>query len=412
MRLRLTLIYGALFLASGAGLLAITYLLVASHPFPPRPSHQTAPPVYLAPVLRAAELNQLLGESGIALAIMTVVSAALGWLVASRMLRPLQTMARTTQRISEKNLHERFGLHGSPSELKDLGDTLDDLLARLEAAFDAQRRFIANASHELRTPLALSRTLLEDPLTDPAATIDSFRSACQEALAAGEQQEQLIEALLTLARSQRGLDGRSPVDLGAIASNELRARQADATARSVHLSAAIRPTCLLGEARLIERMVSNLIDNALRYNMPGGHVKLTTGVQAGQAILTVTNTGPQVPAAAIERLFQPFQRLADDRTGERDGLGLGLSIVAAIAQAHGADLAVQPAPGGGLDITVTFPAPEPSSSPHQTAMAATMADAVHLRRPEPATPPAASFQGNPALGPAGEVRGDYAGRSG
>jgi signal transduction histidine kinase len=369
LRLRLTLLYGGLFLASGAALLAIAYALTAAQTqgFPigaarPGPA-VTSPPASIAAVplpqaflwARAATLHQLLTQSGIALAIMTAASVGLGWLMAGRALRPLQAMTATTQRISADSLHQRLAVPG-PAELRELGDTIDGLLARLDDAFDAQRAFVANASHELRTPLTLTRALIEAALSDPGATTGTFRSACQEVLAAGEQQEHLIEALLTLARSQRGLSHHDPVDLHDITADMLRALETEAVTRTVKVDAGISPASLLGDARLIERLVFNLIQNALSYNMPGGLVQVTTGMRERRAFLTVTNTGPVVAAADIERLLQPFQRLHADRTSQHDGHGLGLSIVAAIARAHDARLSVHPAPGGGLDIGITFPA--------------------------------------------------------
>jgi signal transduction histidine kinase len=380
LRLRLTLLYGGLFLTSGAALLAITYTLTASlsETFPiaaVKPGPGTLPPVGIlvgrvppaALWARAATLHQLLTQSGIALAIMTLASVGLGWLMAGRALRPLQAMTATTQRISADSLHERLAVPG-PRELRELGDTIDGLLARLDGAFDAQRAFVANASHELRTPLTLARALIEAALSDPGATTGTFRSACQEVLAAGEQQEHLIDALLTLARSQRGLTHRDPVDLHDIATDVLRALEPEAATRGVKVNAEISPASLLGDARLIERLISNLTQNALRYNMPGGHVQVTTGTREGQASIRVINTGPAVPAGEIERLLQPFQRLSADRAGQHDGHGLGLSIVAAIARAHHARLSVRPAPGGGLDIRITFPpaSPSPRSNGHRT----------------------------------------------
>src|SRR6266568_3798498 len=226
-RLRLTLLYSSLFLASGAGLLAINYVLVAQRitglvsvptellPQPTAPRLGTPSKVSgtdpIAQLLRAqaaADLHQLLVQSGIALSIMAVIAIVLGWVVAGRVLRPLQTMTTTTRQISEKNLHERLALPGPPDELKDLGDTIDGLLARLEAAFEAQRRFVANASHELRTPLTLERAMIEVALADPHADEESLRAVCERVLAAGAEQERVIEALLTLARSQREIEER------------------------------------------------------------------------------------------------------------------------------------------------------------------------------------------------------------
>jgi signal transduction histidine kinase len=362
-RLRLTLLYGSLFLAAGAGLLAITYLFLA---------HWLANDIFyvsgqeagvqvgigyaLLQELSAAVLHELLLGSGIALATMAVAATGLGWLVAGRILRPLQTMTATTRRISEHSLHQRLAAHGPADELKDLSDTIDGLLARLEAAFDAQQQFVANASHELRTPLTTERTILEVALANPHTTLDSLRAACQDVLAVGQQQERLIEALLTLARSQRGLDRREHCDLAAITSTVVHARQADAHSRGLHLDLRLGAALTPGDPRLIERLVANLVDNALRHNTPGGRVAITTGTRAGHAVVTVTNTGAAVPAAQIGRLFQPFQRLDADRTGAPGGLGLGLSIIAAIANAHGADLSARPRTGGGLKVEVGFPA--------------------------------------------------------
>ena len=245
---------------------------------------------------------------------------------------------------------------GPADELKDLADTIDGLLGRLQAAFDAQRQFVANASHELRTPLTLTRTLLQMTLTDPRPTMDGFRATCQDVLAAGDQQEQLIEALLTLARSQRGLDRREPADLAAITRDVLRARDPDAAKRGVAVSASIGEAPVLGDSRLLERMAANLIDNAIRHNIPGGMLHVRVTAEDGQATLTITNTGPVIPATQAGRLLQPFQRLAPGRPADGECLGLGLSIVAAIARAHQAALAVRPRDGGGLEVEVCLTA--------------------------------------------------------
>jgi len=366
-RLRLTLLYGGLFLLSGCGLLGITYLLVAarsrganttgtagSHASHPDTSRLAAgSPQALQ---QAADLHQFLIQSGFALAIMAVAAIGLGWLVAGRILRPLRVMAAATRQISENNLHKRLGAQGPGDEIKDLADTIDSLLARLEAAFDSQRHFAASASHELRTPLALQRTTLELALADPAATAGSLRSACEEVLAEGQHQEKLVEALLTLARSQQALGHRVPADLATVAGNVLRTRHPVAQNRGLYLTARLSPALTTGDPRLIERLIANLVDNALTHNAASGRAEITTGTTVGHAVLTVTNTGPEIPADQVSRLFQPFQRAADPG-GEPQGTGLGLSIVAAIAKAHDAILTASPAPGGGLAVTVSFPAP-------------------------------------------------------
>jgi signal transduction histidine kinase len=375
---RLTLLYGGLFLACGAALLAITYLLVA-RTFPPgnamslglagshtsgaTPGGRPSGPLSLASLgaraaldAQHADLHRLLLVSVISLPVMVVVSLTLGWVVAGRVLRPLRTITAKTRQISEDNLHQRLALEGPPDELKDLGDTIDGLLARLDAAFEAQRRFAANVSHELRTPLTVGRTLLEMILDDPGANVESFRDVCQDVLEAGNQQEQIIEALFTLARSQRGLDRRQHLDLAVIAAEVARAREPGAIAEGLRLDVSVQSAPVSGDPHLIQRLVSNLVDNALHHNHPGGNVHVLVDAQARQARLKVTNTGPHVPPDQVGRLLEPFQRMATDRAGQHDGLGLGLSIVAAIANSHHATLHAKPRTDGGLDVQVTFPA--------------------------------------------------------
>ncbi len=305
-------------------------------------------------VQRISDLHQLVIESSIALAIMALISAGLGWVVAGRVLAPLRTMTTATQQISEANLHERLSMQGPQDELRQLADTIDGLLGRLEGAFDAQRRFVANASHELRTPLTTVRALLELILSDPKATVGTFRTTCQQVLDESAQQEQLIDSLLALAHGERGVDTPEPIDLAAIAGEALAAREAEAAARGVQLEVSLEPALVSGDRRLIERLVSNLVDNALRHNMPGGSVRVAVRELAGEVELAVANTGPVVPDEEVERLLQPFQRLAGDRVGHGDGLGLGLSIVAAIANAHQAALDVRAGADGGLEVDVRF----------------------------------------------------------
>jgi signal transduction histidine kinase len=373
-RFRLTALYCFLFFPSGVVLVFITYFLIVltERPKPIEPSlHKSlhkptitsgvgSHRVSTNPNLGGATVHiGLLGhsialDSGefivgscIILVAMIGVSVLLGWFAAGRVLRPLRVMTATTRRISERNLHERLALAGPDDELTDLGDTIDGLLARLEAAFDSERRFVANASHELRTPLMLSQTLLQVALADPAITLESLRAACEEAIDTGKDQAQLIEALLTLARSQSGLDHREPVDLTAVVNNILNANESTATAKRLRVHTALDNAALSGDARLISRLVSNLIDNAIRYNITGGRLVVTLAARAEAATLTVTNTGPPVPLDQVDRLLQPFQRAAPDRTAP-NGFGLGLSIVAQIAEAHGARLDVRPGAEGGL----------------------------------------------------------------
>jgi signal transduction histidine kinase len=389
-RLRLTALYSLLFLLSGAVLLTITYLLVEHNPnavfiyntetkhvghkltlYRHRVSGQGAlkalgslkarpslPGFRQAQALAEKALRQhgsdvhtLLIGSIAGLAGMAVLSVLLGWVVAGRALRPVRTMTATAQRISAHNLHERLAIEGPQDELRQLADTINDLLARLEAAFSTQRHFVANASHELRTPLTLQRTLLEVVLADPGADIGALRKACERAVAAGEANERLIESLLTLATSERGLDARERVDVAALAAQVLMERRLDANARQVHLEAALLPAVTFGSPQLLERLVTNLVDNALRHNVPGGWARVATGAGRGAVTLSVRNSGPLVPAEEIDRLLEPFQRLDNDA----GGVGLGLSIVRAVARAHGAAVACTAKNEGGLEVEISFP---------------------------------------------------------
>ena len=386
-RLRLTLLFGALFLAAGAAVLGITYGLVshatngiivartysgsvqaggAAETVPGLQQLQTQA-VANAAGARAAEDDTLLIDSGIALGIMAVVAAALGWFVAGRALRPLSRISAAARRISAANLHERLALREPGDDLRELADMMDDLFARLDTSFGAQRQFVANASHELRTPLARSRTLMEVALRDPGASAESLRATCQRVLAAGEEQERLIEALLTLARGQRGNGRREPLDLAAITRDVLAARGTEVTARGLGMEVTLRPALLAGDRALTERAVANLIDNALRHNVPDGTVWVTVGTESGQAVLTVANTGPDVPPADVGRLLVPFERGGTAPSSRArpsasgDGLGLGLPIVQAIATAHGAALTIAARPeGGGLTAELAFPAADPA----------------------------------------------------
>jgi signal transduction histidine kinase len=304
--------------------------------------------------------QQALIASAIALAVIVMAATVIGWLLAGRVLRPLRTITAAARRISASSLHERLALSGPHDELKELADTLDNLFARLEASFNAQRRFAANASHELRTPLTRERALLQVTRADPASTTGTWQAVSEELLASNAEQERLIEALLTLANSEAGPGEHEPVDLAAITSAALADARPEIGRRGLTVHADIRPAILDGDPLLLQQLVTNLIDNAVRHNIPGGEVRVATGASGGPAVLSVTNSGQAIPADEVDRLFQPFQRFGP-RPARRDGgHGLGLSIVRAIATAHFAAVAARPRPGGGLAIEVTFPA---SSAP-------------------------------------------------
>ena len=410
-RLRLTLLYGGLFLVSGAALLAITYLLVinatsgfifkepnrisavitqpghdglrsgahagviesagggtgslAGHSqlagdtqYAGRPTGAPNPSQLEAEASRqrASTLHEILVQSGIALALMSLASILLGWFVAGRALRPLRTITSTTRQISANDLHRRLALEGPDDELKELGDTIDELFGRLAASFEAQRRFVADASHELRTPLALSRAMLQVALADPELTLDSLRAACDDVLAAGAEHEQLIEALLMLARSQRGLDHCEAIELATVVDKALANYRPQAEAKGLTITSELDASAVIsGDSRLVSRLVSNLVENAIRYNVPLGHIEVSVSGRAEHVQLIVSNSGPSIPTEQVERLIQPFQRLATTRGSKGDGHGLGLSIVAAIAAAHDAALHVEPEPSGGLGVEVSFP---------------------------------------------------------
>ncbi|MEV0152018.1 MULTISPECIES: HAMP domain-containing sensor histidine kinase [unclassified Nonomuraea] len=307
-------------------------------------------------------LPQLLTGCAVALVILVPVALALGWFVAGRFLRPLRAITATAKIISAGDLHRRLALGEPTDELTELGHTLDDLFARLQASFDAQRHFVANASHELLTPLAGLRTLLEVALADTDADTETLRSVCQEALALGGHQERLVQALLALATSERGVTRRDPLDLSQVVEGVLASRRGQATEKGIDLAERLAPAVTAGDPRLIESLVANLVDNAIRHNHAGGHVEVTTRTSGTEATLTVANSGPVIPDNQIQRLFRPFQRLAPERHGRHVGYGLGLAIVSAVSQAHHATIITGARPEGGLCITVRFAQVSPARS--------------------------------------------------
>jgi signal transduction histidine kinase len=345
LRTQLTLLYAGPFFVSGVLLLSVP-ILQTRESVPA--GTQSGPGPGMQP---GTDMSRILAISTFALAAMVLVSIVLGWLVAGRFLRPLRTITATARDISATNLHRRLGLTGRTDEFAELASTLDDLFGRLEAAFASQRHFVANASHELRTPLTAERTLLQVALADPDATVDSLRAACRDVLTLGEGQERLIEALLTLAGGEQGVEQREPFDLAVVARGVLLTRQTE----GIEVDSALGAAPAAGDPRLVESLVANLVDNALRHNVPGGRVEIATATVEGGARITVGNTGPVVPPDEVERLFEPFQQLGGERIRHTAGHGLGLAIVQAIAGAHGAALTARSRPEGGLDIEVTFP---------------------------------------------------------
>lgn len=399
-RLRLTALYGGLFLACGTILLAVTYVLVEQAIAPGGHINESGLPqipgrfsagagvvsksrlpagplpnlssleVGLAKQIAGSDLHHVLVDAPVALAIVTLIALVLGWLVAGRVLRPLAVITAAARRISASSLNKRLALAGPDDELKALGDTLDGLFARLEASFHAQRNFVANASHELRSPLTRERAMLQVALDDPGTTADTWRGVARDVLASNAEQESLIEALLVLASSQGGIGERELLDLAPITAKMLAPAGAEAASRDLSVDAVTMPAPLLGDKLLVERLAANLVGNALRHNIPGGNVQVRTATRDGHAVLTVANTGPAVPPEAVGRLFQPFLRLDGRQVRRHRGHGLGLSIVDAIATAHGATIAAQPRTGGGLAIEVTFP-PIPAEPPPAIATGST-----------------------------------------
>lgn len=297
--------------------------------------------------LRAMVLFSLLSLGGVGL-----LAGLFGWLLAGRALAPLHDVTATARRVADLNLNERISMTGPDDEIKVLADTFDGMLERLDRAFDGQRRFVANASHELRTPLAINRTLIEVALDDPSAA-ESTRRLGETLLAVNHRQERLIEGLLLLASSERRLETRVRVDLGDVVGRAVAA----ADHAGVTISTQLRPTPTLGDPTLLERLAANLVDNAVRYNVPDGWVQVVVEPRGGSAVLVVENSGPVVPPSEVDGLLEPFRRLsregADTRTG--GGTGLGLSIVRSVTAAHGGRLLPSARPDGGLSITVELP---------------------------------------------------------
>ncbi|MEV0222662.1 HAMP domain-containing sensor histidine kinase [Streptomyces sp. NPDC050704] len=377
-RIRLTLLYGGMFLIAGILLLSIIYLLAAEAlnvgsglPFRIVSGGVTSPTCNFPPSPSATELNEamnacvneqrqhaldnLLSRSLLALLGLAVIAFAFGYAMAGRVLAPLGRITRTARAVAGSDLSRRIELDGPDDELKELADTFDDMLERLQRAFTAQQRFVGNASHELRTPLAINRTLLEVHLSDPGAPVE-LQQLGKTLLATNERSEQLVEGLLLLARSDNQIVERKPVDLAEVASQAVDQVRAEADAKGVEIRGEQTAAVVQGNGVLLERIALNLVQNAVRYNVAeDGWVEVTTEMQHGQAVLVVSNTGPVVPAYEIDNLFEPFRRLRTERTGSDKGVGLGLSIARSVARAHGGHIAAEPREGGGLVMRVTLP---------------------------------------------------------
>ncbi|MFB7184930.1 sensor histidine kinase [Streptomyces sp. NPDC056230] len=383
-RTRIALVYGGVFLVLGTALLATVNLASrAGTDSQARAIARTAavvqpgyavngplitrrslgpPTVYdLTDHVSDAAGHQLLIWSAAALLVMTACAVGVGWWTAGRVLRPVHAMTAKARRLSEHTLHERIASSGPDDELKELGDTLDALLARLEKAFDSQRRFIANASHELRTPLATQRAAIQIGLDDPSP--DDLVQTRQTLLDNNRRSERLIEGLLVLARSERGLatGEREAVDFAQVVAEE--------TARHPGVKADAGPCAVRGNRMLLAQLVANLLANAVTYNVPDGTVEVSLVTVGNGALLEVRNTGPVVDAADIPGLFEPFRRgEGKDRMGP--GSGLGLSIVRSIAVAHGGTVTAVPGPEGGLAVTVRLPADQLSTAASRSAIQA------------------------------------------
>src|SRR5512132_1621623 len=282
-------------------------------------------------------------------------SLGLGWVVAGRVLRPLQQITATAQRLSERTLHQRIALDGPDDELKELADPCDQMLARLDAAFDAQRRFAADASHELRTPLAITRTEVDVALADPDTSPAELRAMAERVRDATGRSERLIEGLLTLARSEHQPRVWQPADLADAATGALQHARHQDNPAGLRVAAGLRPAPVAGDPALLERMVANLVENAVRHNQPDGWLEVTTGISDGRVFVNVANGGREIPADRVESLFEPFRRLHARVASPSRGAGLGLSIVRSVARAHGGDAHARALPDGGLEVTVWLP---------------------------------------------------------
>jgi signal transduction histidine kinase len=376
LRWRLTIVYGAVAAAVGLALLMLSVYLVnrallagrldLPGAFVPLPNGGVLALDTFQERLRSETLHTLTRQGLLVLLALGTVGVGVAYLLAGRVLRPLQQITSTAQRLSAEQLDARIALPGPADELKELADTFDAMLDRLQASFEAQRRFVADASHELRTPLAVMRTEVDVALADPGASADDLRAAAVVVRDATMRADRLVDSLLLLARSDRlsvdGLPLRERVDLPEVCALAVSAVEAEAAERRITVTSSYAPVAVLGDRGLVERLAGNLVENAVRHNTDGGWVRVDAGTVDGRARLQVMNTGPVVPAEEVPRLFEPFRRQGTARTSRR-GAGLGLSIVRAVATVHGGTVVAQARPGGGLVVTVDLPRSPASDLP-------------------------------------------------
>jgi signal transduction histidine kinase len=382
-RTRLAVFYAVLFLLAGIVLLALTYTLAAAVLVPgpgPLPKPLTpqdrallglckpppTSPVLLGkcnhligivgagPKARGDELSALRIASAIGVGILAMAAAGLGWLASGRALRPVRSITEAAKRASEMRLGQRLALTGPDDEFKQMADAFDAMLERLDAAFTSQKRFVANAAHELRTPLTAMRTAIEVTLSKPTRTPEQLEAMAARVKRYVERAEATIEALLTLAISEVGPTAQDAVDLATAAEDALDATRVAIDQHQITVDATLEPAPAHGDRVLLERMIANLVENAVRHNNSGGWIAIRTIQQADSAVFEITNTGPSVSAEQLPTLFEPFAR-AEQRLNSSEGVGLGLSIAQTIARAHDATITARPRPGGGLELSVTIP---------------------------------------------------------
>ncbi|GAA1282120.1 two-component sensor histidine kinase [Planotetraspora silvatica] len=381
-RLRLTLVYAVVLVATCAALLALNYALLYKSLYTNinAPSQvemsvwhdkviefdaAMADDRYVSYQRDMAEVARLrrdtllstVGTSAIALAVTAVLGLGVSWIVAGRMLRPLRTLTAATRRISQDRLHERVALTGPHDELKELADTFDEMVSRLEASFNSQRRFVADAAHELRTPLAIVRTGAEVQLAKRHNAPEQWEAMAHRVLTATGRAERLLDGLLALARSDSGVIAAETYDLAVAVAGALNEADGEAERAELTITTDLRPAPVKGDPALLDRLVGNLVHNAIRHNRPGGWVEVVTAHRDGEAVICVRNSGDHIPPAEVDRLFEPFQRLKSDRAAGSRSTGLGLAIVRSIVDAHDGTVTAAPNAEGGLTVTTTLPAP-------------------------------------------------------